>query len=115
MLFDNVFIINLQRDISRRENMIMQLKQHNICDYEFIEAIDGQSENLDKYDFTVIPNWVEPFTNKIMTKGEIGCALTHYNIWKKMVNEKLENVLILEDDAVFCNNFFDRRNKSAKN
>ena len=107
MLFDNVFIINLQRDISRRENMIMQLKQHNICDYEFIEAIDGQSENLDKYDFTVIPNWVEPFTNKIMTKGEIGCALTHYNIWKKMVNEKLENVLILEDDAVFCNNFLE--------
>ena len=35
-----------------------------------------------------------------MDPGEIGCILSHRNVWKKIVNDKLGSTLILEDDAI---------------
>lgn len=33
--------------------------------------------------------------------GEIGCFLSHFLIWEKMVMDKLNVVLVLEDDIRF--------------
>lgn len=33
--------------------------------------------------------------------GEIGCFLSHYNIWTEIVEKGLSEVLILEDDILF--------------
>merc|ERR1719245_1284328 len=33
--------------------------------------------------------------------GEIGCFMSHYNIWKQIVESDLETVLIFEDDIRF--------------
>ena len=39
-------------------------------------------------------------------KGVIGCALSHYNIWKRLRDSKEVNSnLVLEDDAVLCKDF----------
>lgn len=35
-----------------------------------------------------------------MTHGELGCALSHILIYKKMINENIKSALILEDDAL---------------
>lgn len=97
-------IINLERDVERKNILELQLQKEDVR-YEFIRAIDGQNDDLDKYEFKVIPDWVEPFTSKVMKRGEIGCALTHYQLWEKIVNEKLDYMLILEDDVILCDNF----------
>ena len=86
MKIDRTFIINLKRDIERREKVEKQLKKENIINYEFITGIDGQNGDLENYSFNILQDWNEPFTRKTITKGECGCALTHYNIWKKIVN-----------------------------
>ena len=115
MKINKTFIINLERDRKRKENIIKQLQYHNIQNYEFIKAVDGQNGDLQYYDFQVIPDWVEPFTSKVMTKGEIGCALSHYNIWKKIVSENLEYSLILEDDIILCENFSEKLDSICSN
>lgn len=40
--------------------------------------------------------------------GEIGCFLSHFLIWEKMVVEQLNEVLVLEDDIRFEPFFRDR-------
>jgi GR25 family glycosyltransferase involved in LPS biosynthesis len=102
------FIVNLERDTLRKSSVELQLKKENIENYEFVKAVDGQNGDLEHFNFKVIPDWVEPFTSKIMTKGEIGCALSHYRIWEKIVEEKLDYTLILEDDIILCENFVEK-------
>ena len=36
-----------------------------------------------------------------MKWGEVGCFLSHYQIWIEIIEKKLKLVLILEDDAEF--------------
>ncbi|MCA6071147.1 MAG: glycosyltransferase family 25 protein [Endomicrobium sp.] len=39
-----------------------------------------------------------------MTKGEIGCALSHIGVCKRIVDENINLALVLEDDAVLNDN-----------
>lgn len=36
-----------------------------------------------------------------ITDGEIGCFLSHYKIWKDVVDRQLGAVMVIEDDAKF--------------
>ena len=40
-----------------------------------------------------------------MTFGEVGCFLSHYFIWLRIIAEDMRTVLILEDDIDFQPNF----------
>jgi glycosyl transferase family 25 len=40
-----------------------------------------------------------------MSPGEFGCFCSHRMIWKRIVEQKLDNVIILEDDAIFSKFF----------
>lgn len=44
---------------------------------------------------------VDPYHKRPMTAGEIGCFLSHYSIWQKIVENNQEYVLVLEDDLRF--------------
>ena len=98
------FIINMKKHTERKKYVEDALKKTIIQNYSFIEAVDGEID-LDKYDFKIMPNWYDNTKDRTITVGEIGCALSHYKIWEKMVNEKIEKALILEDDVVFLENF----------
>jgi hypothetical protein len=53
------------------------------------------------------PKLFEPY---YMTPGQIGCAMSHYALWKSLENSPSDEFLILEDDALFCDNFIDKFN-----
>ena len=40
-----------------------------------------------------------------LTKGAIGCSLSHFNIWKDILDNNINQTLILEDDANLPTNF----------
>lgn len=94
-------IVNLNRRSDRKTNMLKKLYEHNITNYEFFEAVDG--------------NLLEPsmFIKKLFKnndfnyrKGVIGCALSHYKLWQQLSNdEKYSYYVILEDDIEFVDNF----------
>ncbi|KAK9732200.1 Glycosyltransferase family 25 (LPS biosynthesis protein) [Popillia japonica] len=48
-----------------------------------------------------LPNYADPYHKRAMTMGEIGCFLSHYNIWKEIVDKEYDSILVLEDDIRF--------------
>ena len=44
----------------------------------------------------------------LTTKGALGCSLSHYLLWKKMVDENIDKIMILEDDAKIPSNFLNK-------
>lgn len=52
--------------------------------------------------------------NTICNPAVIGTWLSHYSIWKQIVTNKETNVLILEDDAVPTDNFWDVMGQTRK-
>eukprot|EP00079_Xenopus_tropicalis_P018740 XP_004920921.2 PREDICTED: procollagen galactosyltransferase 2-like [Xenopus tropicalis] len=49
----------------------------------------------------VIPGYHDPYSGRTLTSGEIGCFLSHYYIWKEVVDRGLEKSLVIEDDVRF--------------
>lgn len=92
------YIVNLKENIDRRDAMKKQLDHANL-NYQFIEAVKG-ADLTDEQIKSKVLNYPDCF----LTKGEIGCALSHIKIYQQMVNDNIEYALILEDDAVIPQN-----------
>ena len=43
-----------------------------------------------------------------ITNGEIGCFLSHYNIWRDVIDNNYGAVMVIEDDAKFEPDFVRR-------
>lgn len=96
-------IINLERRQDRKEETIKKLTDAGINkdQYEFINAVDGQKLEPTQEIFDLFKE--NDFGNR---KGVIGCALSHYNLWKQLLTDKNnEYYLIMEDDFTLCSNF----------
>jgi GR25 family glycosyltransferase involved in LPS biosynthesis/tetratricopeptide (TPR) repeat protein len=96
-------IINLERRGDRKKETMKKMMDAGVSseDYEFINAVDGLllSPTCElKYLFRN-----NDFGSR---KCVIGCALSHYNLWKQLVNDSQhEYYVIMEDDFVLCSNF----------
>jgi len=100
-------IINLERRLDRKEATIKKLKERNINNYEFVNAVDGKI-------LVTTPEIKKLFTGNDFNnrRGVIGCALSHYNLWKKLLLDEENNYyLIMEDDINICENFNDKIDK----
>ena len=116
-----VYIINLENRIEKKNYMLEQIKNlDNTFDVEFFDAVDGNKleelEELEEsyengYKFNVLESWYDPVTNRSLTKGEVGCALSHYTIWKKMVDNNIDRAIIFEDDIGIPVDFVSTFNK----
>ncbi|XP_077413043.1 procollagen galactosyltransferase 1 [Vanacampus margaritifer] len=112
MGFDEVFVINLRRRIDRRERMLRALYEQEI-DCKITEAVDGKALNMSDVQamgIHMLPGYSDPYHGRPLTKGELGCFLSHYNIWKEIVERGLLTSLVIEDDLRF-EIFFKRRLK----
>tara|TARA_Y100000590_G_scaffold470383_1_gene664323 strand:+ start:2486 stop:5830 length:3345 start_codon:yes stop_codon:yes gene_type:complete len=104
----NCFIINLERCPEKRERIIKRMKNYPEIEYEFFDAIDGQEitqEYMEQNKYNVFNQWNDPFHNRKITKGEIGCSLSHYKVYEKATSMKHDITLVLEDDADFSDHF----------
>ena len=95
-----IFVINLRSATEKRETMKNTLDKYT-KEYIFFDAINGKQLKDSEYKINL--NWMNPWNNTHTTYGEVGCALSHYTLWKKMVDENIEQALILEDDIVINN------------
>ncbi|ERE89025.1 procollagen galactosyltransferase 1 [Cricetulus griseus] len=110
MGFDEVFMINLKRRRDRRERMLQALHEQEI-DCRLVEAVDGKAMNTSQVEalgIQMLPGYRDPYHGRPLTKGELGCFLSHYNIWKEVVERGLQKSLVFEDDLRF-EIFFKRR------
>ncbi|WP_426577120.1 glycosyltransferase family 25 protein [Xenorhabdus stockiae] len=93
-----IFVINLKSNSERRLTIQQQADALNL-DIEFIDAVYGIQLSDDE-----ISQLVYDYPECRLTKGEIGCALSHLFIYKKIISENISCALVLEDDAVLSNN-----------
>jgi glycosyl transferase, family 25 len=101
-----IHIINLARREDRRIKLIEELERHNITDYVFVDAVDGN---------TIDVNEMLSYGHSPLKKGEYGCYLSHLNIYKSILESSEDLHLILEDDIYFVKNFKNKlRKKLAK-
>ena len=92
-----VFVISLKRAIERRTFMVKQLEELEL-DYEIVDAVDYQQLSPDEFKSLTDEEAVK--NDPWLTKGAIACALSHVKVFKKIVADKVDIALVLEDDAV---------------
>ncbi|XP_005992172.1 procollagen galactosyltransferase 1 isoform X1 [Latimeria chalumnae] len=103
MLFDEIYLINLVRRQDRRERMLQTLYELKI-DAKVVDAVDGSalnSSDIKALGVNLLPGYYDPFSGRTLTKGEVGCFLSHYFIWKEIVDLQLERSVVFEDDVRF--------------
>jgi GR25 family glycosyltransferase involved in LPS biosynthesis len=93
---DKVYLINLDRDTERLKKMTMQLTRLNI-EFTRFPAVLGSEVKTSHH--------LTEFCLKYCTDGIKGCALSHKTIWEDMLKNNYKHVLVLEDDAVFADDF----------
>ncbi len=91
------FVISLKDAAARRNFMTQQLEKLGI-DFEFLDAFYGADYYNDEKYFARKSS--RRYEKRLMTPGEIGCALSHQAIYRKMIDENIPYALIFEDDAV---------------
>lgn len=118
-MIDRTYIVNLERRTDKKRHMEKEMdkmkKTNPSLNPVFFKAVDGTDPKiLSQYQFN-IPNWFDPNSGKAMTNGEVGCALSHYSVWKEFVNDVKNGVLqphskilIVEDDVVFPLDFMNK-------
>ena len=92
------FVINLERNPERLAAIGARLDGLGIA-YERIRAIDGRAfgaEELKKHVRQF--RWWCAFGVKA-TPAQVGCAMSHASIYRKMVEEEISAACIFEDDA----------------
>lgn len=92
-----IFIINLKRRPDRKQLIETRLVNLGIKNYEFINAVDGKELPEDISD--VYNKETSIKLHRELTRTEIACALSHIQIAKRIVEQKLDYAIILEDDA----------------
>ncbi len=102
--------VNLLRREDRKKEMTELFNKSNLDSYDFFEAVDGQK-------LVVTENILKLFKDNDFgsKKGVIGCALSHYEIWKSLIADtNYENYLVFEDDVEICDNFLFKFNHVLK-
>lgn len=98
------YIINLPKDKERRLSVVRELDKITCLDPEFVDGIYGKElgkEKLGKlFDFKKSKNYLPAD----ITLGEVGCTLSHYECYKKLLVSGLNYALIVEDDVGFIGN-----------
>nr|XP_039271769.1 procollagen galactosyltransferase 1-like [Styela clava] len=110
LLVDHVFVVSLERMRDRRLRMTRSFAMYGI-NYTLFEAVDGEKLNksyLDSLGIKVLPGYKNPDDDSNITVGEIGCFLSHYFIWKEILEKKYESTIIFEDDIRFKPKFIQK-------
>lgn len=110
-----IFVINLDSDISRWNSMKYQLDFINSNKYQRISAVDMRKPDMKNFYKDDRVSLYTKFTiqkkhrcdhKQIDRTGAIGATLSHFNIWKKIIDEKIDMAIILEDDMELVTDFF---------
>jgi GR25 family glycosyltransferase involved in LPS biosynthesis len=94
---DKIYIVHYKPLVERKQFLINQFKINNIENYEFCEDYSRDNTSWDTMN--------QYFKGNNLTPAQICITIAHIEIYKRIINEGHKMCLILEDDAILCNNF----------
>lgn len=99
-----IFLINLDEDVGKLSSVDGQLGALGIG-YERISGILGKTLPMNELHaaYDSFRWWCA--IGRPITAAEVGCALSHYSIYRRMVDENIPWAFIFEDDVVVTEDF----------
>lgn len=95
------YIISLPSETRRRQHVQAECAKYGIP-AEIVDAVDMRHIEEEKLrELCSLPLHKKPKKQRYLTKGELGCASSHHQIYQTMLARQQEFALILEDDATF--------------
>ena len=103
----NIYILHYTKLVSRKKNMIKELKRNFLDKYFNIKWIDNFDRETIPTELIQNSCILNPkILNRRMTLGEIANAMGHKYIYQQILDND-EIALVLEDDTIFKPNFID--------
>ena len=127
-LVDNVYVLNLERDLYKYSILKKKLDEKNIAHERFV-GIDGYSGDTSPEEkvkrFKKLVNEYEDFeiwdrvmyrageslakdSGALRSRGAMGCLLSHRNIIQDAIDNNYKRILIFQDDIYFHKDFEER-------
>lgn len=94
----STYVISLADESLRRDSMEKQLSKLE-HDFNYVDATDMRFCDvsiLEKY--SSLSEYAS--VKRSLTRGEVGCALSHYDVYKKLLSSNDEWAWVIEDDAI---------------
>jgi glycosyl transferase family 25 len=88
------YLINLDKDTERLVFFKSNFKKLGM-EYERINAVDGRLLPENEYQQFLI---LRPRHNKSWSRGQMGCFLSHYTVWRKIAEGVHDFCAVFEDD-----------------
>jgi GR25 family glycosyltransferase involved in LPS biosynthesis len=92
-----IFVLTLPAAKKRQEYMAALLGSLNLP-FEFFFGVDGRQLNPEEKTNYYDEKKARRYIGRALSPGEIGCALGHRLIYKKMIDENIDRAIVLEDD-----------------
>jgi glycosyl transferase family 25 len=73
--------------------------------FEFLFGVDGRKLSQEKINIVYDTEKAKKYDGEL-SRGEIGCALSHRLAYERMIKNNIERAIILEDDIKLKNDFF---------
>ena len=100
-IVDKIYVINMDKDKERMNILDKKMKELGIK-YQRITGVDGKKVYSKYKDKTEL------------RPGQLGCLLSHFNVLNDAIKNKYNNILVLEDDIMFHQNFHNEFKKKYK-
>lgn len=94
-----IFVVSLTRSESRRRVVREQFDRLTLP-FQFFDAVDGVEGLPPEHEHQVDRPGILQHMGRPMAESEIGCALSHATLYRKIEQEGIEHALIFEDDIL---------------
>lgn len=109
-----IYVINLPQSDSRRQSIEANLQQLGL-DYEIFPAVDGRNLTLEQQAIVKTEDQVylpmaggrQLMVEDKLSPPEIGCALSHLQVYQRILDSGDDHACILEDDIFLTPKFLE--------
>ncbi len=99
-----IYTISLAGETERREHIRQECSRFGLQAIH-TDAVDmRRTDEQEIKNLSRLPERKPRKKQRYLTRGELGCALSHLNIYRSITEQQQNYALILEDDAVFLRN-----------
>jgi GR25 family glycosyltransferase involved in LPS biosynthesis len=113
----NVYVINLKKNTERLDSFMNEYNKSDLKNMPLIVYPAVVGKELDLINYVTPAAYKQILTTEVLknrrfhyelTRGAVGCYLSHLNIWKNIAESDKKFGLIFEDDVMIATDFYAR-------